>query len=396
MEDRENLIKYIVISLLGICLILLGIGLGTRYYNDKKEKEEEVASAIPTPTATPSPTPEPTPVVETYEASLFMVGDALLHVPIYYYAQQGDGSYEFSPYFEYIEPIAKQYDLAYYNQETILGGTELVLSGYPKFNAPQEYGRDMVEAGFNLVSTANNHSLDRGEAGIISSENFWATQEGVVVDGTNKSQEGQDKVKINEVNGISYAFISYTYGMNGLLPPEGKEYLVNCYEGHVDELLNKIKYGKENADVVIVAIHWGNEYWTEPSEEQFDLAKQMAEAGADIIIGNHPHIIQPIEWLNDHKTICFYALGNFISAQEGDNLAGMMAALKITKTVTDGEVAIEISDVKADLHYTYSENYANSRVIPFSKLEGGYYTDMYERLLPIITNLDDSIQIGGF
>ena len=396
MEDRENLIKNIVISLLGIFLILLGIGLGTRYYNDKKEKEEEVASAIPTPTATPSPTPEPTPVVETYEASLFMVGDALLHVPIYYYAQQGDGSYEFSPYFEYIEPIAKQYDLAYYNQETILGGTELVLSGYPKFNAPQEYGRDMVEAGFNLVSTANNHSLDRGEAGIISSENFWATQEGVVVDGTNKSQEGQDKVKINEVNGISYAFISYTYGMNGLLPPEGKEYLVNCYEGHVDELLNKIKYGKENADVVIVAIHWGNEYWTEPSEEQFDLAKQMAEAGADIIIGNHPHIIQPIEWLNDHKTICFYALGNFISAQEGDNLAGMMAALKITKTVTDGEVAIEISDVKADLHYTYSENYANSRVIPFSKLEGGYYTDMYERLLPIITNLDDSIQIGGF
>lgn len=395
-ETQEKIVGIIIVVL----TVLLGIGLTTRYFNNTKKEEVEVVEATPTPTPTitptPTPTPTPEPTPEVYEASLFMVGDALLHPPIYLYSQLPDGSYDFSPCFEYIAPIAAQYDLAYYNQETILGGTDLVLSGYPMFNSPQEYGRDMIKAGFNLVSTANNHSLDRGEAGIIASENFWDAQEGIVVDGTNKTQEEQDEVKISEVNGISYAFISYTYGMNGLLPPEGKEYLVNCYDGHVEDLLNKVRYGKENADVVIVAMHWGWEYWTEPNDEQLQLAQQLADAGATIIIGNHPHTIQPVQWLNDHKTICFYALGNFISSQEGDSLAGMMAALNIKKTVLNDEVSIEINDVKADLHYTYNENYTNNKVIPFSKLEVAFYEDIYNRLLPIINSLGADVQIGGF
>ena len=126
-----------------------------------------------------------------------------------------------------------------------------------------------------------------------------------------------------------------------------------------------------------------------------NLAQQLADAGADIIIGNHPHMVEPIEWLNDHKTICFYALGNFISAQEDDSLAGMMAALKVTKTKVGDDVTIEISDVKADLHYTYSNGYLNNKVIPFYNL-GPEYQDIYDRLVPVITQMDDSIQVGGF
>ena len=151
------------------------------------------------------------------------------------YSQTSNGDYNFLPIVDRISQIASNYDLKYYNQETVLGGEELGLSAYPMFNSPQEFGRDMIKAGFNLVSCANNHSLDRWEAGILNSEEFWRQQEGIVVDGMNTSFEQQNAVPIHEVNGITYAFISYTYGMNGLYPPEGQEYLVNCYADHVDD-----------------------------------------------------------------------------------------------------------------------------------------------------------------
>lgn len=395
MKKRKLKVKNLI-ALISILLIIIAIGVSFILRNKNKEVAmEPTPTPTPTPVSTPTPTPTPEPEPVVSEATLFMVGDALIHGAIYEDALTADGSYEFSQMLDAIAPIAQQYDLAYYNQETILGGSELGISTYPMFNTPQEFGRDMIEAGFNLVSTATNHTLDKGEDGVLYSKEFWKAQEGVVEDGTNTSFEEQNDLPIHEVNGITYAFISYTYGMNGLYPPEGKEYLVNCYENHVDDLLEKVRIGKEKADVVIVAMHWGIEYMTEPSQEQMDLAQQLADAGADIIIGNHPHIIQPIQWLNDHKTICFYALGNFISAQEGENLVGMMASLKITKTQLGDDVTIDISDVKADLHYTYSDYYINNRVIPFSQLSNEYQ-GLYQSLLPIVTQMDDSIQVGGF
>ena len=280
----------------------------------------------------------------------------------------------------------------------MLGGTELGLSTYPTFNSPQEFGDAMVDLGFNLVSTANNHTLDVGEIGIQRSKEYWQKQDGVIEAGTNLSYEEQEAIPVYECNGITYTFMAYTYGLNGLIPPEGKEYLVNVYPGQEEKVLERIRQAKEKADVVIMAMHWGIEYSMEPSEEQITLAEQMAEAGADIIIGNHPHVIQPVEWIGD--TICFYAMGNLISAQEGiERLIGMIGGLDITKTVENGETTIKIENVRADLIYTYYD-YAiqNFKVYPFESLDDSIlpgYQDIYQEYIQIITERDNTIQVGG-
>lgn len=342
------------------------------------------------------------PVYSETEATLFMVGDALLHDTVYNDARTADGGWDFTKQIGRIGEIARQYDLAYFNQETILGGEELGLSNYPMFCSPQEWGRDMVAEGFNLVSTATNHALDRWGAGIEASKEFWKAQEGVVEDGTNTSWDEYNELPVYEVNGISYVFVSWTYGMNGLQCPEGEEYLVNCYDGHMDTMLAQVRKGSEMADVVIVAIHWGDEYSMEPNESQMTIARQLSDAGADIIIGNHVHCIQPVEWINN-KTICFYALGNLISDQWPweKSMIGMMGGLKITKTTRGKQTEIKISDVKADLHWTYSNRSAHTdfEAIPFSQLNDSLYPgyqEVYSRYVETITEMDDTIQVGGF
>lgn len=342
------------------------------------------------------------PVISTYHASLFMVGDALLHDTVYNDARTADGGWDFTKQIGRIGEIAKNYDLAYYNQETILGGEELGLSNYPMFNSPQEFGRDMVNMGFNLVSTATNHALDRWGAGIEASKKFWKAQEGVVEDGTNTSWEEYNELPVYDVNGISYVFVSWTYGMNGLQCPEGEEYLVNCYANDMDTMLKQVREGKEKADIVIVAIHWGDEYSMEPNESQMTIARQLSDAGADIIIGNHVHCIEPIEWINN-KTICFYALGNLISDQWPweKSMIGMMAALDITKTVSGNHTEVKVDNVRADLHWTYSLRSANKdfEVYPFSQLNDSIYNnyqEVYSRYVGKINEMDSSIIVGGF
>lgn len=341
------------------------------------------------------------PVKES--ASLFMVGDALLHQPVENSVVQADGSYAFTC-LDRIGTIAQNYDLRYYNQETVLGGDYFGVQGYPRFNGMQAWGNYMTDQlGFNLVSLANNHSLDMDMEGLTNSLNYWATKPYVYTSGTYLTQEDYDRIEVREVNGISYALISYTYGMNGLLPPEGQEYAVACYRGREEELLNKVSTAKTLADVVIVAMHWGDEYNTEPNEEEITLAQQLSDAGADIIIGNHPHCIQPVQWLNDHKTICFYALGNCVSGQYDLSRIEMMAGLTINKvTQPDGTSEVSINDVHADLMYNYFDDiYINNfEVVPFYQMEDDRYVSnhqqVYDTYVGIITAMDESITVGGF
>ena len=169
---------------------------------------------------------------EEYNASLFMVGDALIHSCVYQDAKTADGGYDFKPMLELIKPISSKYDLVYYNQETVLGGTELGLSNYPRFNSPYEVGDAFIDAGFNMVSLATNHTMDKGEAGVTNSVNYWKKHtDKVVYSGQWISQEDRDQqtAQIYEVNGIKYAFLSYTTWTNGLETPRGKEYLNNVY-----------------------------------------------------------------------------------------------------------------------------------------------------------------------
>lgn len=324
-----------------------------------------------------------------YSLKLFMVGDALIHSAVYQDAKLSDGTYDFKPMLEYIKPISSQYDLVYYNQETILGGKELGYSNYPRFNSPQEVGDAFIDAGFNMVSLATNHTMDKGEAGVINSVNYWNSKTDVVATGQWTSQDARDEVHIYEKNGIQYAFFSYTTWTNGLETPIGKEYLNNVYSH--EKAKNDIEKVRDKVDVVIVAMHWGNEYSLNISEKQTEIANYLSNLGVDIIIGSHPHVVEPVEYINNGKTFVIYSLGNFISDQEGiERLTGLMMELTITKIVDiDDSIRISIESPKAQLIYTksYYGKKRDFKVYPYNQLNNTLlpnYMTYYEKYKSVV------------
>lgn len=335
--------------------------------------------------------------VKEYHASLVMVGDALYHPGAYKDGLQSDGTYNYDKQFALITPIIKNYDLAYYNQETILGGKELGLSGYPCFNSPQEVGDAFINAGFNLVSLANNHTLDRGEKAILNSISYWRNKSDVVTAGSYDSLADKNRSHIFEKNGITFGFLAYTYGTNGIPVPKGKEYLVNVFDKDIAK--KEIAEIRDKVDVLLVAMHWGVEYTHKETSEQIEQAKFLNSLGVDVIIGSHPHVIEPIEYVND--TLVIYSLGNFISGQNGiEKRIGLMAALDINKTVEKDNTVIEINNIKGDLVYTYHNgSYANYRIIPFYKLTdaelGDSVANVKEKYESILNPTNDKrIKIG--
>lgn len=348
---------------------------------------------------------------EEYVASLIMVGDALVHNSLYQDAHRlGNYSgYNFHPQIELIKDVVSSYDIAYYNQETILGGTSIGLSSYPSFNSPQELGDAMIDAGFNLVSLATNHTLDRGEKAVLLSREYWNQHPEVHTVGSYSNQEEKQKIesKILEVNNITYAMLNYTYGTNGIKVPTGKDYLVNLwddttnYEKYKNQVQEDIQTIRDKVDVLIVAMHWGREYTHQPTTMEVKTAKYLASLGVDIVIGTHPHVIQPVEWIDD--TLVFYSLGNFISAQRSSSCSnykcnvGLMSSLEIKKIVENDTTTIEITNIQNDLIYTYHHNYTNFKVIPFSNpqiknyLEN--YQDVYNQYSDIIKTDDERINL---
>lgn len=328
-----------------------------------------------------------------HSLSLVMAGDALLHTPVYTDAQKVDSStgaitYNFAKMFAPIAPLIARYDLAFYNQETILGGTELGLSSYPSFNSPQEFGDTMLSLGFNLISLANNHTLDKGERGVRAMLAYWHTKEAesiarampITIAGSYASQEDRDKPRIYEKNGITYALLAYTYGTNGIPIPKGKEYLVNVYTK--DMLIRDVKALRDKVDLLLVSMHWGIEYDFAPSKEQREFAALLASLGVDIVIGNHPHVIQPIEKIGN--TLVIYSHGNLISAQKGINKrVGMLTSVRIHLFDTKKREAllarlgaeggfvprVSLSDLRAELIWTHYESGGkNFAIYPLRKV----------------------------
>lgn len=373
--ERSSLIFGLLFLILIECLVLF---VKLNYFEDKpkidssgvKVKEEEKKS-------------------KEYEAKMIMVGDALIHSSVYMDAEKNDGSYDFKPMLKYIKPIVSKYDLKYYNQETILGGKELGYSTYPQFNSPKEVGDAFLDAGFNLVSLANNHTMDKGEVGVLNSVNYWKNKKNVVYSGQWSSWDERNEVYVYNVNGISYAFFSYTTWTNGLETPSGKEYLNNIYSDV--KAANDIAKVRDLVDVVIVAMHWGTEYSLGISSSQVYIANYLAGLGVDLIIGSHPHVVEPVEYINDGRTFVIYSLGNFISAQVGmDRLTGLMMEVTIKKTVNvDDTVTISIENPKAELTYTHTDNYTNFRVYPYAKLDNTLlpnYMSYYEYYKGIVSS----------
>lgn len=322
--------------------------------------------------------------------SMITAGDALIHSSVYQDAFISGNSYDFKKMIPSIKNLVSGYDLKYYNQETIIGGKNLGVSTYPCFNSPDEIGDAMLDAGFNMVSLANNHTLDRGEKAILySTQQYWATKD-VMVAGSYDSFEHRDRINVREVNGIKYTMLSYTTNTNGINTPSGKDYLVNRYDP--EQVKKDIESVKPYTDVIIVAMHWGEEYTATPVNSQKQIAGYLSSLGVNVIIGTHPHVIEPIEYIGD--TLVIYSLGNFISAQIGiDRLVGAMVSYDIVK---NDDNTIKIENVKANLIYTYYNNFRNYYVYPFAELNSNIlpnYVSLYEKYSNIIKMYDNSIEV---
>lgn len=265
---------------------------------------------------------------KTKEISCVAVGDNLIHASVYQSALQQNGTYRFEDIYEYTTDYIQSADLAYINMETICAGTSLGLSHYPRFNGPSEAIDGVVASGFNWLSAASNHSYDKLEKGIVTQLQYTRTHfPQIYMTGLHDSYDDQQQLTIASINGVKVGLLSYTYGLNGGSLPAQKTYLVDLInEEKMKEDMEKLK---QNSDIQMVSLHFGNEYQNTPTSKQKEIAQYLSNLGADVIIGTHPHVIQPVEFLTGsegNQTLVMYSLGNFLSAQDENicMLGGMM------------------------------------------------------------------------
>lgn len=314
--------------------------------------------------AEPAPEPEPEP-----EVTLVMVGDILLHTPLAETGELEDGGYDFRALFANMREDISGADLALVNQEVILGGAELGVSGYPRFNAPYELGDALADAGFDVILHATNHALDKGQKGLLNCLAFWEEHypEKAVL-GIHGSLEDSEEIYIYEQDGIRIAVLNYTYGTNGIALPKDMPYAVDLLDR--ERVAADLARAEELADFTVVCPHWGTEYKLTQSKEQEKWTVFFAENGADLIIGTHPHVIEPVYWMMrdeegnwihaeadagqagpEDGVLVYYSLGNFCNWTSGtkkgvaNRMVGGMAQVTVGRN-EEGEVSIADWSVK--------------------------------------------------
>ena len=280
-------------------------------------------------------TAEPTTAApKKTEIDLMMIGDMLVHEGVYKSGMQSDGTYNFDHLFKNILPEVKAADISIVNQETILGGTELGLSGYPTFNSPYELADAISDAGFNVVLHATNHTIDKGLKGVNNCINYWKTNfPNVKVLGINENEEQYNSIYVYQKDDFKVALLNYTYGTNGIPVPQANPYVVNLLDE--DKIRTDVTKAKELADLVIVCPHWGTEYVYTPDSWQKKWTSLFLELGVDVVIGTHPHVIEPVEVKtreDGHQMLVYYSLGNFVSNQDrSPRMLGAMAKVSMVK-----------------------------------------------------------------
>jgi len=276
-------------------------------------------------------------------------GDLMCHVAQLNDASAGNGKYDFFHMFEIIKPFTDLTHITFANLETVTAGASKNFTGYPTFNSPDEYVLAIVNAGFDALVTANNHCLDRGFYGIEKTIELL-DECGIYHTGTFKNEEESNKILVIEQNKFRIALLAYTYGTNGIPVPKGKEFSVNYI--NLEKMKSDIEKAKETlSDKIVVFLHWGEEYQRYPNKHQKNIADELFDAGADIIFGSHPHVLQPMETRiiekneNQKKVFIIYSLGNFISNQRKkytDN--GVIVNLQLIKNHRTKETVINIID----------------------------------------------------
>ncbi len=340
-----------LISALLIAAVLLascGAG-GNADFSDIFESIEMTGSQTVPSSETETETEPPAPVVTEDRVKFFAAGDNIIHECVYLDAMTqatssgAPSDYYFVGMYKNLREKIEGADLAFINAEGPLDTTGSP-NGYPSFNAPREAGDALVDVGFDIVNLANNHMLDyHGASGLRGTINYWKTKDVLTVGGY-EGEADYNRIRTVERNGIKIAVLSYTYGTNGNYLPAGTTDLWIPYIDDAD-IVRHIAEAKTLADCVIVSMHWGNENTFDPTAEQTRLAKLIADAGADVVLGHHSHTIQPIKWVDGkdgHRTLVTYSLGNFLHTQlYSYNIVGGTVTFDIVKDRESGKVTIE-------------------------------------------------------
>lgn len=274
-------------------------------------------------------------------ATVVNTGDILIHNPVLYGAETSDGGYDFSPLFEPVSSYFKAADLAVANLEVSLGGEQSgEYNGYPAFNTPDQLIDDLKDAGVSFLLTANNHCYDTGLFGLKRTVQVLK-EKGMAYTGT-RENTNESTYTVKDVNGINIGMACYTYSgtpstgrisINGATIKTEANDLINtfCYD-HLDEFYTEVEQmiadmKTNGADCTVFYLHWGNEYKLQPNEYQKTIAQKLCNMGVDVIVGGHPHVIEPIELLysegGDHTTVCLYSMGNAVSNQRREELTGL-------------------------------------------------------------------------
>ncbi len=297
--------------------------------------------------------------------NMLAVGDNLIHSSIYKQAKArtSDGSYDFMPVYENLADMVAAADIAVINQETMMAES-FDVSTYPCFNTPTVMASQLASIGFDVLTIANNHMLDKQTTGLIETLDLINSTPGLTSAGAFHSSDEYTQIKPVEVNGIKFVFLSYTEHTNGINIPEDKEsYIV--YLDELDVVEQQVKYAETVADVVVVSMHAGIEYSDDENDIQRNFAQNVVNWGADLVIGTHPHTLQPVEYVSNtegKEVPVLYSLGNFVSAQDRvRRLIGGMANITFTKNHKTGEVTV--SKPQLDIVIThYGSGYAGIKL----------------------------------
>jgi poly-gamma-glutamate capsule biosynthesis protein CapA/YwtB (metallophosphatase superfamily) len=315
------------------------------------------------------------------EATMLAIGDIMVHMPQYAgYYDEKKKLYDFSPWFSQVKPILSQGDWVVGNLETPIAGKDLKYSGYPRFNAPAELLKALSDIGIGIVTTANNHAMDRGFPGVQRTlRNVRAA--GLIPVGTSESATDHKRLVIVEKNGIRMGFLAYSYGTNGIPIPPDKSYAVNLIDvPTIREDISKLR--KAGVDAITVSLHFGIEYQRLPNAVQIDIVHELIKAGADIVLGSHPHVLQPYDVIHitasesfdgqARQGLVIYSLGNFISNQSGNwKDVGLIFSIRLVKTLqADGTSVTQWDNVGIEptwVHIRWMNKKRYFTVIPLQR-----------------------------
>ncbi len=420
------------LRILAIILVLAAVisALGIWYLNSQKNPADPTtptkdsaettaapeATALPPETTTAPTETQPEPVYHVSSATVAVTGDLLMHIPVIN-SHWENGGYDFSRAFQFLDAYAAAADYAIANLETTLGGPSHKYSGFPCFNSPDEIVDGVVGAGFDMLLTANNHSYDTHHAGMLRTLKV-IEERGLATLGTYSSADGPQYV-VQEINGIRIGMVCYTYetndgnpdrtSLNGLLLDNAAAQCINSFDYQqlnkfYEEMAEHIRNMEdEGAEAIMLFIHWGEEYAQSPSSSQETIAQKMCDLGVDVIVGGHPHVVQPMDLLTstedpDHKTVCIYSLGNALSNQNRYNISstpeghcedGMLFSVTFSK-YSNGMVVLEGTDVLPTWVNTHNDKPRKYNILPLDNDTREQWKELYAISDQILGYAEDS------